>query len=280
MSKKETIGSGLVVTKTLIAQADEIASAHEHFTTHYVVGGRVALYELLGRMLAVVRQFDQAEDREELIAKIKHRLRTEFGIKTQANSSDTAVLIRYMTRTDRKTTHVYARALEAAMVKAIEPARLPLFIEQHGGIEKIRADGVGETAHADAIDPVAERIALAYEYLSCRTELPLASFRASEAIDRDGNSGSAFDFFVCTRGADGQFHILSRLPCSTDFERVAIRHLSNEIGSDIERARQAIGMLRTKAKRSRETRLLNAQQNAKNCPNRSTTLNLNNAEVV
>ena len=53
----------LQISKTLIGQADDIAAAHEHFTTHYVVGGRMALYSLLGDMLALINSFEAAPDR-------------------------------------------------------------------------------------------------------------------------------------------------------------------------------------------------------------------------
>ena len=56
MKTEEKSRTKLVVTKSLIAQADEVASAHEQFNLHYVVGGRAALYQLLGRMFALVQQ--------------------------------------------------------------------------------------------------------------------------------------------------------------------------------------------------------------------------------
>ncbi len=141
MKTEENSHTKLVVTKSLIAQADEVASAHEQFNLQYVVGGRVALYQLLGRMFALVQQFESAPDRKELISKIRHQLRSEHGIKTQANSSDTTVLVRYMTRTDRKTAHVYARAIESARANSISVDQLPSYIEQAGGLEQIRTNG-------------------------------------------------------------------------------------------------------------------------------------------
>lgn len=38
------------VSKTLIAQADDLALEHERFHTNYVIAGRMALYALLGKI--------------------------------------------------------------------------------------------------------------------------------------------------------------------------------------------------------------------------------------
>jgi len=236
----------LVVTKTLIGQADEIAAAHEHFTTHYVVGGRMALYSLLGEMLALINDFESAIDREDLLVNIKRRLRTEFGIKTQKNSSDIAVLIRYMTRADRKTAHVYTRVIEAAKANNIAPEQLPSFIEGAGGVERIRALSASLDS-SDACVSSEEKIALAEEYLSCRAELPLASFEATEYLDQFGSNSAAYEYFVCTRKRDGRYHIMSRLPATAEFERIAIKQLADMVCADMERARTGVMTMRQRA---------------------------------
>ena len=236
----------IIVTKTLVGQADELAVAHEHFTTHYVVGGRLALYDLLGQMLDLVNKFEAAIDRGDLIANIKYRLRSEFGIKTQKNTSDIAALIRYITRADRKTAHVYTRVIEAAKANGIAPAGISGFIDQTGGIERIRALGVADGSPVDS-DLSEEKIALTEEYLSCRAELPLASFEATEFLDRFGSSSTTYEYFVCTRKGDGRYHIMSRLPATPEFERTAIKHLSEMVCSDIAKAREGVASLRRRA---------------------------------
>lgn len=230
----------LVVTKTLIGQADEIAAAHEHFTTHYVVGGRMALYSLLGQMLALINAFESAIDREDLLAKVKYRLRSEFGIKTQKNSSDISVLIRYMTRADRKTTHVYARTIEAAKANGITPAQLPAFIEGAGGVERIRALASTDHTRADIKDCAENRMALTKEYLRCKSALPLASFEMVESEKDLGSNEAAYAYFIGTRTEDGRYQILSRLPATEEFEQLALNSLSVLVCNDLEHALNGI----------------------------------------
>ncbi len=260
----------LVVTKTLVGKADEIAAAHEHFTTHYVVGGRMALYKLLGDMLSVINTVEASVERPKVMETLKKRLRDEFGIKTQKNTSDIALLVRYMTRADRKTVHVYTRAIEAAKEKGVLPEQLPSFIEGAGGVERIRALGAeGEENEAD----MAERIALTEEYLSCRTELPLAYFDANKPLDLYGSKTSAFSYFVCTRTCTGKFYVLSPLPPTAEFERIATRHLSTLVCEDMDRAREGIANLRRLANEEIRRR----RENEMDGPSPSSDLTVANA---
>ena len=236
----------LSTVKTLIAQADDIAAAHEQFNTQYVIGGRMALYTLIGDMLRVVNSFEAAVDRQDLLKIIKQRLRGEFGIKVQKNSGDIAVLVRYMTRADRKTAHVYTRVIEAAKLNAVTPEQLPTFIEGAGGVERIRALGAN-TTESVAEDDAAERVSLTEEYLSCRAELPLASFEATEFLDKFSSNSAAYAYFACTRKGDGRFHVLSPMPATAEFERIAIRHLSELVCRDMAAARQGVASLRRRA---------------------------------
>jgi len=262
MKTEEKSRTKLVVTKSLIAQADEVASAHEQFNLQYVVGGRAALYQLLGRMLSLVQQFESAPDRKELISKIRHQLRSEYGIKTQANSSDTTVLVRYMTRTDRKTAHVYARAIESARANSISVDQLPSYIEQAGGLEQIRTNGAtAEFSVGRCVQD--ERIALAEEYLRCRAELPIQSFETHRLFDNLNDGGAVYSYFVCARKGDGKYHVLSRIPASRDFERLVVRNFSELIGENLDEVKELVSELRAKANEVIKARRAEAEQNAK-----------------
>jgi 2-methylaconitate cis-trans-isomerase PrpF len=135
----------LVVTKTLIGQAEDLAAEHEAFNTNYVIGGRQALYSLLGKIAALVEQFDAAVDKDELLEIVRTQLQEQYGIKTQHNTSDITVLVRYITPADRKTAHVYTRAIETARANQIAPAHFAGYLEQAGGVERIRAVNVNRT---------------------------------------------------------------------------------------------------------------------------------------
>ena len=235
--------SNLNITVTPLAMAEQIAREHEEFTIKYVVGGRLALYDLLGKMLATVQEFLSAPDREQLIEKVRESLHG-LGIKTQRNTSDIALLVRYMTRTDRKTTHVYTRAIEAALENGIATDAMRDFIDGNGGIEKIRAsravDAQGNVSHSYS---TVDYEAIAEEFLSLKIYVPLGKFEACAAFDSFRSNDAAFEYFVCTRRIDG-YHILAKLPPTGEFEQIAIRHLAQNMASDPEGTAKGMKKLR------------------------------------
>ena len=72
------IGSELVVTKTIIGQADDLALEHEDFNDRYIVTGRLALYELIGKIYALFGQLESSIDKEEQIKMLKDLLFKKF----------------------------------------------------------------------------------------------------------------------------------------------------------------------------------------------------------
>lgn len=240
---KKTDASTLKIMLTPLAMAEKIALEHEEFTIKYVVGGRLALYDLLGKMLAVVQQLMAATDREQLMDEVRASLRG-LGIKIQSNTSDIALLVRYMTRTDRKTTHVYTRAIEAALENGIATDAMRDFIDSSGGIEKIRAsravDAQGNVSHSYS---TVDYEAIAEEFLNLKIYVPLGKFEACAAFDSFRSNDAAFEYFVCTRRIDG-YHILAKLPPTGEFEQIAIRQLAQKMASDPEGTAKGMSKLR------------------------------------
>jgi hypothetical protein len=230
-----------------IDEIEHLSLEHESFTKTYVVGGRLALYELLGRILHVVNGLEQSLEKSVVLQDLRARLKNECGIKAQKNTSPIALIIRYITRTDRKTAHVYTRVIEAAVAQGIAPEQMPAFVEGAGGVERIRSLGVNRELRIDAEEEQRVRISLTEEYLSCRAELPLAAFEATEFLDQFNTSGATYAYFVCTRKGDGKFHVMSPLPSTAEFERVAIGHLSKMVCKDMSAAQQGVASLRRRA---------------------------------
>ena len=108
--------SQLVITKSLVCQADDLAEEHEQFNANYIVGGRLALYELLGKIFDLYKVLEASPDKKVLLGEMKHKLVHQHKIRVQTNSSDAGILVRYITRAERKTAHIYARVIEQAPV--------------------------------------------------------------------------------------------------------------------------------------------------------------------
>ncbi|MBU3592500.1 hypothetical protein ICN42_00115 [Polynucleobacter sp. 71A-WALBACH] len=74
--------TGLVISKSLIGQANDLAREHEQFNDRYIVAGRLALYELLTKIYELVERFDAASDKSELLKMVRKNLFEDYGKST------------------------------------------------------------------------------------------------------------------------------------------------------------------------------------------------------
>ena len=227
--------TNLIVTKSLMAQAIDLAKAHNEFHTQYVIGGRKALYEMLANIMRFTVEVNASIEKDALISSIRHELQNQYNIKTQANSSTTAVLVKYITRADRKTTHVYARAIDTAIASNIKAAEFAEFVETLGGIEQIRAIGVDAELQDETETVANEKFALAEEYLIAREEIPF------EVLDSKLNrmdSECRYEYLMCINTGK-QLHVVMKVPADKAFEERAIKLIGDFSFKDWEKDSKA-----------------------------------------
>lgn len=247
-----------VISKTLIGQADDLALEHENFHTNYIVAGRMALYELLGKIYTLSIILNDAIDKTEQINIMRSVLSEKHQIRTQDNTSDLTVLVRYITRADRKTAHVYARAIQSASESGVLPENMVGFIEHHGGVERIRAIGVSHQGSDEAEDRESEKIALSHAFLSARAEIPFASFDAPKAFEEIYANNCTYEFVICSI-SNGKYNVIGKLPADLDLENLAIKYFSKYLCKDLEVAKEGIASVISEAKKNREERLKAAE---------------------
>jgi len=246
----------LINTKTLIGQADDLALEHENFHDHYIVGGRAALYELLGKIYGLAEQLDKCIDREEQLELLRTVLAQKHGIRTQENTSDTTVLVRYITKADRKTAHVYSRAIETARQNGISSNNFVSYVEQAGGVECIRSNAAaapkGELKDVVNEDEVEDMLDLTRDYLRARSELPLASFKSPKGLAVDGEKG-ALTHFICHE-RNGRQYVLAQRSISKEQETAMVRDFAKELCADRKTAKKRIRKFYAKAMAKRKQR--------------------------
>lgn len=247
----------LTITKTFIGQADDLAIEHENFHDHYIVGGRSALYELLGKIYSLAEQLDHCVDRDAQLELLRIALAQKHGIRTQENTSDTTVLVRYITKADRKTAHVYSRAIETARLNKIDSSKFTEYVEQAGGVERIRSDNATPAVTYQEVEAIENerdmRLELARKYLKARSELPIASFKLGKRYSRVSKTGG-FTQFVChERG--GRFYVLTEQSIDKEQELKLVERVAKESCVDLKRASKNINAFYAKAmlKRKRRT---------------------------
>ena len=126
----------------VLAKGNELAekyAAAEEDKIEFKNKSHQVTYDLLVEVLAYVEELDKRTDINDVLAAMKTQLKREWKIKTQENSSDMTVIVKYITRTKRKNAHMYARVLEEARRHKATSATLLKYIETRGGINKIVA---------------------------------------------------------------------------------------------------------------------------------------------
>ncbi len=205
------------VSKTLIAQADDLALEHERFHTNYVIAGRMALYALLGKIYELVLKVESSSDCEFFVDQMRKSLKSKHSIRTQENSSTAAIVVRYVTRADRKTAHVYARAIEAAKASRVPALGFSDFVDDQGGVEKIRSNQAqsGKTstqARTTETRGVVKQPSV-FNYLRARSEFPKSSFTFKSNLA--GEEEYEYSVFVC-RKRQGRYLVLDQLDFSKE----------------------------------------------------------------
>jgi hypothetical protein len=251
----EVIQSSPVVFKTIIGQANDLALEHEYFNDHYIVAGRKALYGLLGKIYALSEQLNKAVDREDQVAIMRRELASRHGIRTQENTSDTTVLVRYITCADRKTAHIYSRAIEAARANAIASTEFADYVEGAGGIERIRANAaISNGVNQDAVNDAEEMLQLARMYLDARSELPITSFRLPNNT-LEISSNSRLSYFACYE-RNGRYYVLSQMPVDLKQEVNLIEDLSEVFCAKLSIAKKNVNKFHAKAMAKRRERTI------------------------
>lgn len=246
------------VIPTLIGQADALAVEHENFHDHYIVCGRAALYELLGKIYSLAEQLDCCVDHDEQLELLRTALAQKHGIRTQQNTSDTTVLVRYITKADRKTAHVYSRAIETARQNGIASKNFVSYVEQAGGVERIRSIAAvapeSEFTKSISEDQLKDMLELTRDYLHARSELPLGSFKSPKGLAVDGEKG-ALTHFICHE-RNGRQYVLAQRSVSKEQETAMVRDFAKELCASGKDAKKRIGKFYAKAMAKRKQRTI------------------------
>jgi hypothetical protein len=133
---EQAVKSALEKGGVLAKKYEEAESSKVDFKN----SSRQVTYDLLVEILAYVEELDKRGDIGDVLTTMKTQLWKNWKIKTQENTSDLGVIVKYITRTKRKNAHMYARVLEEARKHKANSGNLLLYIEQRGGINKIVAN--------------------------------------------------------------------------------------------------------------------------------------------
>jgi hypothetical protein len=216
--------SNKALVLSLIAEADVVANEHVNYHEQYVTTANNVLYVLLANMLQVCLDVQASSEAAKVVKEMRIKLKSEYGIKTQANSKTSAIVVRYIVRSNRKTAHVYGRVIEVAIANGITPEQLPEFIRERGGIEEIRLSVVStedkkvnadkwESARSALSTLLYQREPIGKVVMNTNTLLPVAC-------------DVEFSYLICNKNSkSGEINVLGALYPSADLEKRALEQL-------------------------------------------------------
>lgn len=155
-------------------------------------------------------------------------LAQKHAIKTQENSSDVSILVRYITRADRKTTHVYARAIDAAKQLKVKSAKFIEFVEAAGGIEQLRlisADSGQKSTKAISNELADSNL---WEFVKIRAQQPFASIKAIKGEFPGMAGSSTLHFFAAVQGP-GSYEVIGEVPVDEATELKLLDHMKQQV---------------------------------------------------
>lgn len=130
-----------------------------------------------------------------LRSELSERLKA-MGVKVQQNSSTLTMLVRFVFKSDRKRAQGYSQVLGAAIQDGIEPADLPNYISNAGGVEQIK-----------------RRMVLSAAALEKRAQIATATTGAKTEMERAELSPLASVQLV----SEGQYAVLLAKPRADGF---------------------------------------------------------------
>jgi hypothetical protein len=212
------------INYAIITHADLLAQRHASYVSEFVTRANSELYVILAEVLKLHEMLTASAKQEQLVKQIRRKLKDSFNIKTQAKTKTTALVVKYVTRASRKTTHVYGKVLDIAIADGITSDGLVDYIKGKGGIDKVRQAVVSaETAREHAQQQKALETALK-KHLAMSTQpiatvvsvnQPFASFPCASDV--------AFYHLLCNFNLKTKQHeIVAAMYPSSTFESQAM----------------------------------------------------------
>jgi hypothetical protein len=178
--------------------AKKFASA-EASKVNFKNDSRQVTYDLLVDVMAYVEELNKRTDVGNVLDTMRWELRKKWNMKTQDNTSDLGVIVKYITRTKRKNAHMYARVLEEAFKHNANSGNLLIYIEQRGGINKIVASSKAKnisnkTRLHNAYKRYAQTVLIHNHHDGGMGKIPLTHDQVNKQCDTRGDANFVYTF--------------------------------------------------------------------------------------
>lgn len=136
-------------------------------------------------------------------------------------------MVRYITKADRKTAHVYSKVIEAAKTENITTKDFLNFIDSSGGLDKISSAAFQKSSVME-YPTVDDKLRAAAEFWQCRTEVPYSEFKMTLGSIPDCGY-TEYEYFACIK-RNGVHYVVAQIPADKAFEKRAISLFGEHMG--------------------------------------------------
>ena len=211
------------VVNAYLSNGNTLATKHEEYLEKYVTKANEELYQLLSDIMKFAQTVVNDKYVEKIIKEMRRNLKSIHNIKTQANSSNLSIIVRFITRTNRKNAHMYSKVLETAIASNVDSNELGGYIAKNGGINKLQKatnsiaeDKLKKLNHLKAYyaETLINQRALTVPYTSFKVE----PTRSSKLHDSSHSCGARNKFMVCTYGDKGELIVIDAIAVDKELE--------------------------------------------------------------
>ena len=211
------------IVNSYLSNGNALATKHEEYLEKYVTKANEELYQLLSDIMKFAQTVVNDKYAEKIIKEMRTELKRQHNIKTQANSSHLSIIVRFITRTNRKNAHMYSKVLETAIASNVDSNELGGYIAKNGGINKLQkatnsiaVDKLKKLNHLKAYyaEALINQRALTEPYTSFKVE----PTRSAELHDSSHSCGARNKFMVCTYGKKGELIVIDAIAVDKDLE--------------------------------------------------------------
>lgn len=219
--------------RVFMTQGECLAIKHENYVAQYVTKANEDLYLLLGEILSFAEGVLANKNVGQIIKEMRSELTYTHKIKTQKNSTDLNIIVRFVTRTSRKNALIYSQVLAKALSLNIKSAELPQYIKANGGINKLREKSNNLLTSDQANKLSNLQTYYANKLLEARAvSSPYATFEIDKARTSELHDIAQYGdyvYMVCKKNGLGKFTVIDAVAMDKDLEaRILQRYFDYE----------------------------------------------------
>lgn len=220
----------------------ELLKLGEQYEVDVVERGHKALYDLLASIYDMSIRIEQSQHKEKIVEAIRADLKENRQLSVKANTPATALIVKYVIRSDKPTISRYTKVLSVAQQENLAPADLPAYITRRGGVGQIQEVESLALAKKSGDKSSKERTALIRELFEVMGMASKVDFQFDGNVvihneDKESSSdkseASSFCVFVAHHVTDNKYKIISANDLGKTYEDTLVKYLGKAMPSDL-----------------------------------------------